>query len=185
MKDFTVRIEERIALLTGEEKRWRKELNLIGWNGKEPKYDIRNWSADHKVIGKGIALTFTELNDVSAALEALVETQTFEPEQEIISNTSPRCSIVKTGTTITKDSKDWTLEVNVVSWNEQEPTYDIRTWGPKRETIGKGITLNRNEAIRLIKATNELKKEKHLVRKLTQNGANSEIEVSGIDDLFI
>ena len=41
--------------------RWRLELNRISWNGKEPKYDLRKWTFDHKKIGKGVTLTDDEL----------------------------------------------------------------------------------------------------------------------------
>ena len=36
---------------------WNKELNLVAWNGREPKFDVRDWSADHEKMGKGITLS--------------------------------------------------------------------------------------------------------------------------------
>ena len=39
---------------------WAKELNLISWNGGEPKYDLRQWSPDHTKMGKGISLSREE-----------------------------------------------------------------------------------------------------------------------------
>ena len=39
----------------------------------------------------------------------------------------------------------WTKELNIVSWNEREPVYDIRTWSPNHERMGKGITLALDE----------------------------------------
>jgi hypothetical protein len=27
-----------------------KELNLISWNDRDPKYDIRDWSAGHEKV---------------------------------------------------------------------------------------------------------------------------------------
>jgi hypothetical protein len=41
---------------TGEE--WAKEVNLVSWNRREPKLDIREWNSDHTKMNKG--LTFTE-----------------------------------------------------------------------------------------------------------------------------
>jgi len=43
---------------------WQKELNLVSWNEREPKYDIRDWSPDHANMGKGITLTDGELMDM-------------------------------------------------------------------------------------------------------------------------
>ena len=41
-------------------KGWTKELNVISWNGANPKYDIRDWAPDHEKMGKGITLTEEE-----------------------------------------------------------------------------------------------------------------------------
>ena len=38
---------------------WKKELNLVSWNGRAPKLDIRDWAPGHK-MGKGITLTAEE-----------------------------------------------------------------------------------------------------------------------------
>jgi len=38
-----------------------KELNLISWNEREPKYDIREWSPDHEKMGKGVTLSEEEI----------------------------------------------------------------------------------------------------------------------------
>ena len=39
----------------------------------------------------------------------------------------------------------WTKELNLVSWNEREPVYDIRTWNENHDRMGKGITLSIDE----------------------------------------
>jgi hypothetical protein len=40
---------------------WAKELNLISWNDRDAKYDLRDWSADHSKMGKGVTLSREEL----------------------------------------------------------------------------------------------------------------------------
>ena len=41
--------------------KWKNaELNIVSWNGAEPKYDIRSWNEDHTSCSKGIALTRAE-----------------------------------------------------------------------------------------------------------------------------
>ena len=34
--------------------------NLVSWNGREPKYDLRDWSENHEKMGKGITLSEEE-----------------------------------------------------------------------------------------------------------------------------
>lgn len=46
---------------------------------------------------------------------------------------------------ISERSKGWTLELNKVSWNGDSPKYDIRTWSPDHEKMGKGISLAQEE----------------------------------------
>ena len=60
MADFTYEILQEIGVLSESQKGWRKELNLISWNGSTPKYDIRDWSPGHEKMGKGITLTVEE-----------------------------------------------------------------------------------------------------------------------------
>ena len=47
-------IKETIGVISESAKGWKKELNLISWNGKEAKYDLREWSPEHEKMGKGI-----------------------------------------------------------------------------------------------------------------------------------
>lgn len=54
-------IEQIKKLSTNSKNGWSKELNLVSWNDAAPKYDLRNWSPDHKKMGRGITLTKDEL----------------------------------------------------------------------------------------------------------------------------
>mgnify|MGYP000891219208 FL=1 len=49
MAEFKYEIVEKIAVLSESSKGWRKELNLISWNDRDPKYDIREWSPDGEI----------------------------------------------------------------------------------------------------------------------------------------
>ena len=53
-------IAEELGVLSENEKGWRKELNLISWNEREPKYDIRDWNPNHDRMSKGITLNKEE-----------------------------------------------------------------------------------------------------------------------------
>lgn len=60
MPDIEFEIIKHIAVLSGGSKGWKKEVNLISWNDKEPKYDIREWAPDHTKMGKRIILSKEE-----------------------------------------------------------------------------------------------------------------------------
>lgn len=64
-------IIKSIAVLSTEKSGWTKELNLIAWNGKTPKYDLRSWSPDHQKMGKGVTLSDEEISALKTALEEL------------------------------------------------------------------------------------------------------------------
>lgn len=68
MAEFTFEILSEIGVLSVSEKGWRKELNLISWNGGTPKYDIRDWSPGHEKMGKGITLTVEEAETLKKLL---------------------------------------------------------------------------------------------------------------------
>jgi hypothetical protein len=61
MANITFDIIETVAVLSEGTKGWKKELNLISWNGRDPKYDIREWSPDHTKMGKGVTLSDEEV----------------------------------------------------------------------------------------------------------------------------
>jgi hypothetical protein len=61
MSEIKYEINKNIGVLSKSASGWSKELNLISWNDREPKYDLRDWSADHEKMGKGVTLTKEEL----------------------------------------------------------------------------------------------------------------------------
>lgn len=46
---------------------------------------------------------------------------------------------------ISEASTGWTRELNLISWNEGKPKYDLRDWAPDHEKMGKGIGLTKDE----------------------------------------
>ncbi|ATP78776.1 hypothetical protein BB584_14405 [Listeria monocytogenes] len=62
-------IIEEIGVLSENARGWRKELNKISWNGRPPKYDIRDWSENHEKMGKGITLTDEEAEVLKKLLD--------------------------------------------------------------------------------------------------------------------
>ena len=67
--DFKYDIVEEIGVLSENAKGWRKELNLISWNGAAPKYDIRDWAPNHEKMGKGVTLTKEDLSVIKKLID--------------------------------------------------------------------------------------------------------------------
>ena len=61
MSEIKYEIVKKIGTLSTTASGWAKELNLISWNDRDAKYDIREWSADGGKMGKGITLSKEEL----------------------------------------------------------------------------------------------------------------------------
>ncbi|MGM7682602.1 YdbC family protein [Cytobacillus sp. Hm23] len=50
---------------------------------------------------------------------------------------------------LSESAKGWTKELRSISWNDREPKFDIREWSPDGEKMGKGITVTKDELIKL------------------------------------
>lgn len=61
MPNIKFDIKKNFGVLSESSKGWKKELNLVSWNDKEPKYDLREWDMEHKNMSKGVTLTVPNL----------------------------------------------------------------------------------------------------------------------------
>ncbi|MGL4876131.1 MAG: YdbC family protein [Clostridium sp.] len=71
MADLKYEITEELGEISGSTKGWRKELNLVSWSGREPKYDLRDWAPEHEKMGKGITLSKEELQALKELLNSM------------------------------------------------------------------------------------------------------------------
>lgn len=69
MAELKYDIVERLGVLSEDAKGWKKELNLVSWNERDPKYDLRSWNAEHTRMSKGITLTKEEVEILFSLLE--------------------------------------------------------------------------------------------------------------------
>ncbi|MDO5690508.1 MAG: PC4/YdbC family ssDNA-binding protein [Tissierellia bacterium] len=60
MAEFKYEIVEELGILSENTKGWRKELNLVSWNERPAKFDIREWAPEHARMNKGITMTEEE-----------------------------------------------------------------------------------------------------------------------------
>lgn len=71
MADFQYEIVETLGTISESPRGWTKELNRISWNGRPPKYDLRDWAPGREKMGKGITLTEEELRNLRYLLNGL------------------------------------------------------------------------------------------------------------------
>ena len=68
MAELKFEITKHIGVLSENARGWTKELNMVSWNDREPKYDLREWKPDHTRMGKGITLTEEDIETLKAIL---------------------------------------------------------------------------------------------------------------------
>jgi len=71
MSNIKYEIIEEIGKLSQSESSWSKELNLISWNDRQPRYDLRDWAPEHTKMGKGITLSKDELKSLKNILNEM------------------------------------------------------------------------------------------------------------------
>lgn len=73
MNDFGYEINKHVAVLSTDNRGWNKELNVVRWNVKEPKLDIREWNPEHTMMSRGTILTIEEAVKLRDGLNEYLE----------------------------------------------------------------------------------------------------------------
>ena len=63
-REVTFEIVEKIGVIATHSTGWKKELNLVSWNGGQAKYDIRDWDPDHSRMSRGVTLKEQEMRQI-------------------------------------------------------------------------------------------------------------------------
>ena len=71
MAEIKFEIEKEIGVLSESAKGWKKELNLVSWNGAAAKYDIREWAPDHEKMGRGVTLSKDEFEKLKSLINGI------------------------------------------------------------------------------------------------------------------
>ncbi|PKM76170.1 MAG: hypothetical protein CVU90_13785 [Firmicutes bacterium HGW-Firmicutes-15] len=71
MADLKYKITKTLGVLSEGSKGWQKEINLVSWNERKPKIDIREWGPEHEKMGKGITLNNEELKKLKELLDGI------------------------------------------------------------------------------------------------------------------
>ncbi len=78
MAEFKYEIVKELGVISEGSRGWTKELNLVSWNDKDPKFDIRDWAPDHEKMGKGVSLTEEEMLTLVKLFDERDEEDSFE-----------------------------------------------------------------------------------------------------------
>ena len=68
MDNINFDIVKHFGVISDEKGGWKKELNLVSWNNRAPKLDIRDWAPGHEKMGKGVTLTEGEAAQLAELL---------------------------------------------------------------------------------------------------------------------
>lgn len=71
MADFKYEIVQELGIISTNASGWTRELNLISWNDRPAKFDIRDWSPDHEKMGKGLTLSDDDIMSLKEILKDL------------------------------------------------------------------------------------------------------------------
>ena len=85
MAEIKYEIVQEICVLSESARGWTKELNLVSWNDRERKFDIREWAPEHSRMGKGVTLSKEEMQmilDTMANFDENADEMPIEPMDE-------------------------------------------------------------------------------------------------------
>lgn len=74
--EVTFEILEHIGSLSTSNSGWRREVNIVAWNGRQARLDIRDWNPEHTKMSRGVGLNGTETENLLALLRDFNPLQT-------------------------------------------------------------------------------------------------------------
>lgn len=78
MAEITFKITKELGVISETTKGWTRELNMVSWNDRDPKFDIRDWSPDHTRMSKGVSFTEEEMMKLVELFNERNEEDSFE-----------------------------------------------------------------------------------------------------------
>ncbi len=75
-KDINFEIKKSCGVIRKmDNSDWTKELNIVSWNEKTPKYDIREWDGTHTRMSRGVTFTKDELENLFRILKSIFDNE--------------------------------------------------------------------------------------------------------------
>lgn len=78
MAEITFEITKSLGVISETSTGWTRALNMVSWNDRDPKFDIRDWSPDHTRMSKGVSLTEEEMEKLVELFNTRDEEDSFE-----------------------------------------------------------------------------------------------------------
>ena len=79
--EVSFRLVEKLGVLERHKNGWNREVNIVAWNGKPPKVDIRDWDPEHERMSKGITLHASEAVKLTQILARRLQLETPQEEE--------------------------------------------------------------------------------------------------------
>jgi len=70
--DFSFEIVRHVGVLSTSPRGWTREVNIVSWNAKPARLDIRDWAPDHDKMSRGVALNGIETEQLKVILSAFL-----------------------------------------------------------------------------------------------------------------
>lgn len=70
--DFSFEIVRHIGVLSTSPRGWTREVNVVSWNAKPARLDIRDWAPDHEKMSRGVALNGFETEQLKVILSGVI-----------------------------------------------------------------------------------------------------------------
>ena len=136
-REVTFEIVEEIGVIATHSTGWKKELNLVSWNGGQAKYDIRDWDPGHSRMSRGVTLKEQEMRQIVELLRRRrPHRRDREQEQGVMVDTpmDPAESFAEAPASSVSDGQSQAVpEANQQSQETQQPGEDPLQ-GSMRET---------------------------------------------------
>ena len=71
MPELKYDIIKNLGVIGEGTKGWKKEVNIVSWNDRKPKIDIRDWDEKHEKMGRGVTLGKEEIIALKEILSEL------------------------------------------------------------------------------------------------------------------
>lgn len=136
-REVTFEIVEEIGVIATHSTGWKKELNLVSWNGGQAKYDIRDWDPGHSRMSRGVTLKEQEMRQIVELLRRRrPHRRDREPEQGVMVDTpmDPAESFAEAPASSVSDGQSQAVPAaNLQSQETQQPEEEPLQ-GSMRET---------------------------------------------------
>ena len=87
-REIEYKLVEKLGVLDTHKSGWAREVNIVAWNGKPPKFDIRDWDPEHERMSRGI--TLHEREAVKLAKILVQRLQMDEPQAQAKTQQMPQ-----------------------------------------------------------------------------------------------